>query len=1258
MAGFTVAYGIHLGNVLKILKGTGMNLKKSRVLSLLTSLLVVGSSFVALPAANAASAPVNVTFESNDTSGYALGGSADFGGNASSVVTSTAGANTTQVGKIINGGDCWSGTTFLIAPVGNQLISSNSYLATLDLYSTTPLADVKLKLEGGQTDPAREVDVTHAGNGWQTLTFDFGAGSAVAPGNYIKASLFVGFCGTDHPAEALFDNVSFPGATTADVVIPRTAPSALVNFETTDTTGYTAGGSGDFGGTVATKVSDAPAGGSAGSSYALKLASAGACWSGSTFLLVGNKASLLSDGHSTITANVYSPADAKSITLKLESSVTGANKQVTVSTVAGWQTLSFNFAGYDSAADYNKASIFPDFNPAAVGCADKTASTWYIDDIAFNGATSAALGGGSVEPVPFTGHATVRLAGMDSTNSVDHQGDADYWVSQGWARGGTTYHTKLVPVGSTQHLTFVVSDSANGSPLANTTVTLVLGKAYADSSAKLHVGSAVAGGAGTECWCGNHQATVTGVTNAQGLVSFDMVSDDVAADAADFPGSNLAVAPTGKHLFSQVAAWVTSVTEDSVDVIDFNFFKPADVVPTPTITTRVTGIDSTNAAVGSTEGWAQYYAGGLRFFERGVTVGSTTHMSYTVTADGQAYANKTVHLLLGKTYSGSTANVTVNGVNYPGTGDQKTIDLTTDANGVVTFDVVNNNFTAQADAYQAGNVLHPQGGKHLFVQLALVGEKGNQDVLDILDLNYYAQQDAPAPTVYNVRLADWNASNSFDGTHVWGDGGLGNWFDANTGYFAHYVKAGTTFNLRYKITNAATGALAPNGTVVDLYLGAAWSGSNAHFTVNGVNVSGVTAWGANGQLNQAATTATVSNGYITVPVVALDDALDATPNPGNPKANPTDLNPLFMQIKTNVQGNAITHQDWVNIVVTQANSAAPTITSVSATSGKKGQAIDIVGTNLGDALGSNVVLYTAATSKLAAVSQSVTVLSVNADGTRMTVASPANAQKGSFKVTTSGGTATAASTFSASATTTTKPSITLTASLIKEVGSTFTLNGTNIASSSAITIGGVNASFTILTANSVVVTVPAGVVSASAISVTNLGGTATSSKLVYQAAQVATVTASGRVGSTVTITGANLKATSVVFGGNKSAKPVINNGTILTVVVPTGATTGAIKITTGAGAVFTDSFTVVPPAPTVTSFTPATGKKGVSVVTVKGTNLLGATVTVGSTQVTVSSGATATTLKFVIPAGAVTGKINVTTAGGTASSANNLVVTN
>jgi len=353
----------------------------------------------------------------------------------------------------------------------------------------------------------------------------------------------------------------------------------------------------------------------------------------------------------------------------------------------------------------------------------------------------------------------------------------------------------------------------------------------------------------------------------------------------------------------------------------------------------------------------------------------------------------------------------------------------------------------------------------------------------------------------------------------------------------------------------------------------------------------------------------------------------------------------------------LTKQDWVNIVVTQ-KPAAPTISSTSGTSGKKGQAIDIVGTNLADAMGVSVSLFTAATAKTAAVTTPVTILGVSADGTRLTVLSPNVSQKGYFQVTNSAGSATGTTAFSASTAATSKPSLTFPSSLVKEVGSTLTLTGTNLGSASTVKIGTVAAAFTVVDASTIRVTIPVGVVSGSAINVTNAGGTVTSTKLIFQAPVITTATSSGVVGATVTVVGKNIKATAIVFGGNKTAKPVINDGSNLTFVVPAGATTGAIKITTGGGDIFTSSFTVVPPAPTVASFTPASGKKGSAIVTVKGTNLLGATVTVGSVAVTLSAGATATSFKFVIPATAVTGAIRVTTAGGTATSATNLTVTN
>ncbi len=72
--------------------------------------------------------------------------------------------------------------------------------------------------------------------------------------------------------------------------------------------------------------------------------------------------------------------------------------------------------------------------------------------------------------------------------------------------------------------------------------------------------------------------------------------------------------------------------------------------------------------------------------------------------------------------------------------------------------------------------------------------------------------------------------------------------------------------------------------------------------------------------------------------------------------------------------------------------------------------------------------------------------------------------------------------------------------------------------------------------------------------------------------------------------------------------------------------------------------------PTITSFSPGSGPVG-TVVTIKGTNLNGATtVTFKGVRGTITKD-TATTIKVKVPSGAKTGKITVVTPGGTVKTA-------
>jgi len=157
--------------------------------------------------------------------------------------------------------------------------------------------------------------------------------------------------------------------------------------------------------------------------------------------------------------------------------------------------------------------------------------------------------------------------------------------------------------------------------------------------------------------------------------------------------------------------------------------------------------------------------------------------------------------------------------------------------------------------------------------------------------------------------------------------------------------------------------------------------------------------------------------------------------------------------------------------------------------------------------------------------------------------------------------------------------------------------------------------------------------------------------------------AAAPVGATIVISGKSLNDASLVtFGGSVSAVPIPPvKPTSLKVVVPAGAQTGKISVTTPAGVgVSTLIFKVMPK---ITSFTPSSVvAQSDTVVVVTGTNLRAATgdptVKIGAFTIPPASivSSTQTELKFKVPLGAKTGKISVKTIDGTAVSATNLKV--
>ncbi|MGA3350480.1 MAG: choice-of-anchor tandem repeat GloVer-containing protein [Candidatus Sulfotelmatobacter sp.] len=146
---------------------------------------------------------------------------------------------------------------------------------------------------------------------------------------------------------------------------------------------------------------------------------------------------------------------------------------------------------------------------------------------------------------------------------------------------------------------------------------------------------------------------------------------------------------------------------------------------------------------------------------------------------------------------------------------------------------------------------------------------------------------------------------------------------------------------------------------------------------------------------------------------------------------------------------------------------------------------------------------------------------------------------------------------------------------------------------------------------------------------------------------------SGAEGARVGILGQGFSSKSVVeFGGTKATIAKLT-GTYILATVPTGALTGDVTVTTGSTVLSTTATYKI--TPTYKSFTPPSGPVG-TVVTFNGTGLTQTTkVTIDniSASFTVVSDSEITA---TVPAGAATGKIVVTTKGGSVSSSTSFTV--
>ena len=311
--------------------------------------------------------------------------------------------------------------------------------------------------------------------------------------------------------------------------------------------------------------------------------------------------------------------------------------------------------------------------------------------------------------------------------------------------------------------------------------------------------------------------------------------------------------------------------------------------------------------------------------------------------------------------------------------------------------------------------------------------------------------------------------------------------------------------------------------------------------------------------------------------------------------------------------------------------ATPAITDFSPTFGPVGTVVSIKGIGL---LSTTQVRFNGA------------VASFSRSGdTLVTATVPSNASTGVIGITTGGININSPGTFTLVPATPIITSFTPGSGL---VGTSVTITGHNFTGTTLVRFNGVTANFTLYNDSTLRAIVPLGATTG-IIYVTANGNTGISQGT-FQVLPPSVLINSfspttGAAGTVVTLKGTLFTGTTAVrFNGTISAFTFISDS-ILTAVVPAGASTGVLTVTAnGNTGTSTANFVVLPSTPVITSFSPVSGSEG-TVVTIKGVHFTNTTACRFNGTISSFTVQGDTIIIATVPTGATTGVITVTAAG-------------
>jgi hypothetical protein len=267
---------------------------------------------------------------------------------------------------------------------------------------------------------------------------------------------------------------------------------------------------------------------------------------------------------------------------------------------------------------------------------------------------------------------------------------------------------------------------------------------------------------------------------------------------------------------------------------------------------------------------------------------------------------------------------------------------------------------------------------------------------------------------------------------------------------------------------------------------------------------------------------------------------------------------------------------------------------------------------------------------------------------------PSGAQTGPITVTTSAGSATSTSNFTAG----TMPTISSFSPVVGTNGTMVTIFGGNFFGSPSVTFNGTGAAVTILSATELNATVPAGAKTGPIAVTTSYGTATTTSNFITSPGPIITSFSPtvASVGMTVTVYGYNLSTvTNVTINGVKETLGGYGSG-YMNVDISAASGTGPISVTSPQGSFTTSSNFSSGTGPVIGGFSPTTGGPGINVV-ITGLSFTGATAVKFNGTASSYSVPASTEIIATVPSGATTGPISVTTSSGTFTTGSNFFVT-